>query len=220
MAKKELTRIAKLEFMAGQAKPGPALAGLGIDMGGFTKEYNDATRDMGGSIIPVEIKCYSDRSYEFVLKTTPASRMILKAAKIQKGAVNAFTDQVGKLTKAQVQEIAEYKMKDLNANDLENAMAIIVGTAHNMGIEVEGYKKKERDESQQKLIINENYEQQIAEMEAGIAEANAEAAAKKAEESDDAVDKNEDVKADDSKTDDSKSDDSKSNDKDDKGDTK
>ena len=190
MAKKELTRIAKLEFMAGQAKPGPALAGLGIDMGGFTREYNDATKEMAGNVIPVEIKCYSDRSYEFVLKTTPASRMLLKAAKLQKGATNALTDVVGKLTKDQVKEIAEYKMEDLNANDIENAISIIVGTAHNMGIEVEGYKKKEKDESAQKIIINENYEAQIAEMEAGIAEANAAAAAKAAEENDETDDSN------------------------------
>lgn len=181
MAKKELKRIAKLEFMAGKATPGPALAGLGIDMGGFTKEYNDATRDMAGSVIPVVIKCYSDRSFEFTLKTTPASRMILKAAGLQKGAGNALTETVGKLTKAQAQEIAEYKMEDLNANDIEMATNIIVGTAHNMGIEVEGYAKKVKDESQ-KMIINKNYEQQIADMEAGIAEANASDAAKKAAE--------------------------------------
>ena len=198
MAKKELTRIAKLEFMAGQAKPGPALAGLGIDMGGFTREYNDATREMAGNVIPVEIKCYSDRSYEFVLKTTPASRMLLKAAKLQKGATNALTDVVGKLTKDQVKEIAEYKMEDLNANDIENAISIIVGTAHNMGIEVEGYKKKEKDESAQKIIINENYEAQIAEMEAGIAEANAAAAAKAAEENEETDDSN--VSEDDTET--------------------
>ena len=185
MAKRKLTRIAKLEFIAGKSKPGPALAGLGIDMGGFTKQYNDATKDMGESVIPVVIKCYSDRSFEFTLKTTPASRMILKAAGLQKGSANSLTEKVGKITKAQAQEIAEYKMADLNANDLEMATNIIVGTAHNMGIEVEGYSKKEKDESQ-KMIINENYEAQIAEMEAGIAEANAADAAKKAaEESDD-----------------------------------
>ncbi len=136
MAKK-VTRIAKLQFTAGQAKPGPELAGLGIDMGGFTKEFNDATRDRGNDIVPVVITAYDDRSYEFVLKTTPASRMILKAAGIQKGSQKAPGDIVGTVTVKQLKEIAEYKMEDLNASSLEAAISMLKGTARNMGISVE-----------------------------------------------------------------------------------
>lgn len=136
MAKK-VTRIAKLQFEAGQAKPGPELAGLGIDMGGFTKEFNDATRDRSGSVVPVVITAYDDRSYEFVLKTTPAANMILKAAGIAKGSSNAPKDVVGSVTVAQLQEIAEYKMEDLNASTIEAAISMLKGTARNMGITVE-----------------------------------------------------------------------------------
>ncbi len=136
MAKK-VTRIAKLQFQAGQAKPGPNLAGLGIDMVGFTKQYNDATREHNGEIIPVIITAYDDRSFDFELKTIPASSLLKKAAKISKGASNPLTEKVGTVTKAQLQEIAEYKMVDLNTNDMEQAIKIIAGTAKNMGIEVE-----------------------------------------------------------------------------------
>ncbi len=136
MAKK-VTRIAKLQFEAGQAKPGPELAGLGIDMGGFTKEFNDATRDRSGSVVPVVITAYDDRSYEFVLKTTPAANMILKAAGIPKGSSNAPKDVVGSVTVKQLEEIAEYKMEDLNTDDLANAVSMLKGTAKNMGITVE-----------------------------------------------------------------------------------
>ncbi len=142
MAKRELKRIAKLEFMAGQAKPGPALAGLGIDMGGFTKEFNDATRERAGDVVPVVIKCYTDRSFEFTLKTTPASRMLLKAAGIKKGSVNAKTDKVATITLDQLREIAEYKLEDLNANDVDAAMNIVAGTAKNMGIDIEGFAER------------------------------------------------------------------------------
>ncbi len=137
MAKK-VTRIAKLQFQAGQAKPGPELAGLGIDMGGFTKEFNDATRDRSGDVVPVVITAYDDRSYEFVLKTTPASNMLLKAAGIAKGASNAPGEIVGNVTVEQLKEIAEYKMEDLNASSMESAISMLKGTARNMGISVEG----------------------------------------------------------------------------------
>lgn len=135
MAKK-VTRIAKLQFGAGQAKPGPELAGLGIDMGGFTKEFNDATRDRSGDVVPVVITAYDDRSYEFVLKTTPAANMLMKAAGVAKGSSNAPKEIVGKVTLAQLKEIAEYKMEDLNATSLESAISMLKGTAKNMGIEV------------------------------------------------------------------------------------
>ncbi len=137
MAKK-VTRIAKLQFGAGQAKPGPELAGLGIDMGGFTKEFNDATRDRAGDVVPVVITAYDDRSYEFVLKTTPAANMIMKAAGISKGSSNAPTEVVGTVTVDQLREIAEYKMEDLNAASVEAAISMLEGTAKNMGVAVEG----------------------------------------------------------------------------------
>ncbi len=137
MAKK-VTRIAKLQFGAGQAKPGPELAGLGIDMGGFTKEFNDATRDRSGDIVPVVITAYDDRSYEFVLKTTPAANMIMKAAGISKGSSKAPSEIVGSVTLEQLREIAEYKMEDLNAATIDAAVSMLKGTAKNMGVAVEG----------------------------------------------------------------------------------
>ncbi|NQX83193.1 MAG: 50S ribosomal protein L11 [Mycoplasmataceae bacterium] len=135
MAKK-VTRITTLQFQAGKAKPGPELAGLGIDMGGFTKEYNNETKEFSGDIIPVVITAYDDRSYEFVLKTTPASRMLLKAAGISKGAHKPPLEKVGTVTIKQLEEIAKYKMKDLNSNSLDAAVSMLKGTAINMGIQI------------------------------------------------------------------------------------
>ncbi len=137
MAKK-ITRIAKLQFPAGGAKPGPALAGLGIDMPGFTREFNDATRDRQGDIVPVVITAFDDRSYSFELKTTPASVLLKKAAGVSKGAQKPSKELVGKVTIKQLEEIAQYKMQDLNASSIENAISMLKGTARNMGIEVEG----------------------------------------------------------------------------------
>ncbi len=141
MAKK-VTRIAKLQFPAAGAKPGPALAGLGIDMPKFTREFNDATRDRQGDIVPVIITAYSDRSFNFVLKTTPASVMLKKAAKVEKGSQKPSKDFVGKVTKKQLEEIANYKMQDLNTSNLDSAISMLKGTARNMGIEVEGEKNE------------------------------------------------------------------------------
>jgi len=135
MAKK-VTRIAKLQFQAGQAKPGPELAGLGIDMGGFTKQFNDATRDRSGSIVPVVITAYDDRSFEFILKTTPASNMLIKAAGIPKGASNSLKETVGTVTTKQLEEIANYKLEDLNTTSLDSAVSMLKGTAKNMGIKI------------------------------------------------------------------------------------
>ena len=135
MAKK-VTRIAKLQFKAGQAKPGPELAGLGIDMGGFTKQFNDATKDRNGSVVPVVITAYNDRSFEFVLKTTPASNLLIKAAGISKGASNALKENVGTVTSKQLEEIANYKLEDLNTTSLESAISMLKGTAKNMGIKI------------------------------------------------------------------------------------
>ena len=137
MAKK-ITRIAKLQFPGGGAKPGPALAGLGIDMPRFTREFNDATKDRKGDTVPVIITAFNDRSYSFILKTTPASIMIKKAIGINKGSQKPSKDIVGKITIAQLEEIAKYKMEDLNASSMKSAISMLKGTAKNMGVEVEG----------------------------------------------------------------------------------
>ena len=137
MAKK-VAKICKLQFQAGQAKPGPALASAGINMPQFCTAFNDQTKDRKGDVVPVIITAYEDKSFDFVIKTTPAAFLLKKAAGIQKASGTPNTVKAGKVTKAQLKEIAEYKMKDLNANDVEAAMRIIAGTAKNMGIEVEG----------------------------------------------------------------------------------
>ena len=137
MAKK-IAKICKLQFPAGGAKPGPALASAGINMPQFCSQFNDATKDRHGDIVPVIITAYEDKSFTFVLKTTPAANLIKKYAGVAKGRGSAKANKVGKLTQAQLKEIAEYKMPDLNANDVEGAMRIIAGTARNMGVTVEG----------------------------------------------------------------------------------
>lgn len=137
---KKITKVVKLQFPAGGARPGPALASAGVNMPQFCSAFNDATRDRAGDIIPVIITAYEDKSFNFVLKTVPASVMLLKAAKIAKGSANAKTTKVGKISIDDLRSIAEYKLPDLNANDVEGAMAIVAGTARNMGIEIEGYK--------------------------------------------------------------------------------
>lgn len=137
MAKK-VAKICKLQFAAGQAKPGPALASAGINMPQFCTQFNDQTKDRHGDIVPVVITAYEDKSFDFVLKTTPAAFLLKKAANIQKASGTPNSVTAGTITKAQLQEIAEYKMPDLNANDVEAAMRIIEGTARNMGIKVEG----------------------------------------------------------------------------------
>ena len=137
MSKKKVVKVAKLQFPAGGAKPGPALASAGINMPQFCSAFNDATRDRAGDMVPVIITAYEDKSFDFVLKTTPAAILIKKAAKISK----AGTDQkqiAVTITVDQLREIAEYKMPDLNANSVEAAMRIIAGTARNMGVKVEG----------------------------------------------------------------------------------
>ena len=141
MAKKVTGKI-KLQIAAGAANPappvGPALGQHGVNIMEFCKAYNAATESQRGQVIPVEITVYEDRSFTFILKTPPAARLILKAAGVDKGAANPRTTKVATITKAQVREIAETKMADLNANDVENAMLIIEGTARSMGVTVEG----------------------------------------------------------------------------------
>lgn len=140
MAKK-LKAIVRLQIAAGKANPappiGPALAGHGINIMAFCKEYNARTQNRPGEIIPAEITVYTDGSFTFVLKSSPASVLLRKAAGIEKGSDAPNRNKVGKVTKAQIREIAELKMKDMNANDVENAMRQIEGTARNMGLTVE-----------------------------------------------------------------------------------
>ncbi len=135
---KKVARQVKLQFPAGQARPGPALAGAGINMPQFCSAFNDATRDRMGDIVPVIINVYDDKSFDFVLKTTPASILLKKAAGVGSGSATPQSAKVGSITKAQLEEIATYKMPDLNANTVEAAMNIVAGTARNMGITIEG----------------------------------------------------------------------------------
>ncbi len=141
MAKK-IRAYVKLQIPAGKATPappiGPALGQHGVAIMNFCKEYNERTQSMAGQIIPVVITVYEDRSFTFVTKTPPAADLLRKAAGVAKGAGNPLTTKVGKVTAAQVQEIAELKMKDLNAVDLAGAIKQIEGTARSMGIEVAG----------------------------------------------------------------------------------
>ena len=136
---KRVARVVKLQFPAGGAKPGPALAGVGINMPQFCTAFNDASRERGNDIVPVEITVFEDKSFEFVLKTTPAAVMLKKAAGIQSGSGTPNTQVVGTITEDQLREIAEYKLPDLNANDVDAAMKIVARTARNMGIKIEGY---------------------------------------------------------------------------------
>lgn len=139
MAKKLVTQI-KLQISGGAATPappvGPALGQHGLPIGDFVAKFNAATQDRRGETVPVIINVYEDRSFDFITKTAPASDMIMKAAKIQKGSSNPLTTKVGSITKAQLREIAEKKMPDLNTQDVEAAMKIIAGTARQMGVEI------------------------------------------------------------------------------------
>lgn len=139
MAKKVIKKL-KLVIPAGKANPappvGPALGQAGINIGDFVTKFNAATAKMMGDIIPVEISVFDDRTYDFVLKTPPASALISKALGLEKGSGEPNRKKVGKITRAQIQEIAEKKMVDLNAKDLAGAMKIIEGTCRSMGVEV------------------------------------------------------------------------------------
>ena len=137
--KKRVAKVCKLQFMAGGARPGPALASAGINMPQFCQAFNDATKDRKGDLVPVIITAYEDKSFDFVLKTTPAANLLKKAAGIDKAASNQKTEVAGTITVDQLREIATYKMPDLNANDVEGAMRIVAGTARNMGIKIEGW---------------------------------------------------------------------------------
>jgi len=140
--KKKLAAIIKLQIKAGLANPappvGPALGQHGVNIMEFCKQYNAATEAQRGDIVPVEISVYEDRSFTFITKTPPAARLILKAAGVEKGSAVPQKTKVANLTNAQVREIAETKMQDLNANDVEAAIKIIEGTARSMGITTNG----------------------------------------------------------------------------------
>jgi large subunit ribosomal protein L11 len=140
--KKKLAAIIKLQIQAGAANPappvGPALGQHGVNIMEFCKAYNAATESQRGQIVPVEISVYEERSFTFVTKTPPAARLLLKAAGVEKGSGEPHTNKVAKVTMAQVREIAQTKMEDLNANDIDQAAKIIAGTARSMGITVEG----------------------------------------------------------------------------------
>jgi large subunit ribosomal protein L11 len=138
---KKVANIVKLQIPAGKATPappvGPALGQAGINIMGFTKEFNARTADQAGMIIPVVITVYEDRSFDFITKTPPAAVLLKKAAGVQKGSGEPNTNKVAKVTKDQVKQIAETKMKDLNAADVEAAMRMVEGTARSMGFTVE-----------------------------------------------------------------------------------
>jgi large subunit ribosomal protein L11 len=137
---KKLKAVVRLQIQAGKANPappiGPALAGHGINLMAFCKEYNARTANRMGEIIPAEITIFTDGSFTFILKTPPAAVLLKKAAGVEKGSASANRDIVGKVTRKQVREIAELKMKDLNANDLDGAMRQIEGTAKSLGLTV------------------------------------------------------------------------------------
>lgn len=139
MAKK-VKALIKIQLPAGAATPAPpvgtVLGPQGINLMEFCKQFNDATKEMKGDVVPAELTIFEDRSFKFILKTPPAAALLKKAAGIEKGSNNALTTKVGKISRAEVRKIAEKKMPDLNAHDLDAAERIIRGTAKNMGIEV------------------------------------------------------------------------------------
>ena len=139
---KEIIKKIKLQVPAGKANPAPpvgtVLGPAGINLQEFCTKYNDATRDKMGDVLPVEITVYDDRSFDFVIKTPPAAFLLKKYAKINKAAAKGSLETAGTITKAQLKEIAEIKLPDLNAYDVEAAMNIVAGTAKNMGIKIEG----------------------------------------------------------------------------------
>ena len=139
---KQITRVIKLQIPAGKATPAPpvgtVLGPAGINLQEFCTKYNDATRDKMGDVIPVVINVYEDRTFDFTLKTPPVAELIKKILGIKKGAVKGKHETVGTLSQAQLKEIAEIKLPDLNAYTVESAMKIVAGTARNMGVKIEG----------------------------------------------------------------------------------
>ena len=142
MGRKTLMTMLKLQIPAGQASPappvGPALGQHGVNIMDFVQAYNNATASQAGTIVPVEISIYEDRSFTFVTKTPPAAVLLRQAARLEKGSPEPHKEKVGSVTREQIREIAEIKMPDLNSNDIEGAMKVVEGTARSMGITVDG----------------------------------------------------------------------------------
>jgi large subunit ribosomal protein L11 len=142
MGRKRLVTTLKLQLPAGQATPAPpvgtALGPHGVNLMDFVKAYNDTTSGQRGQIVPVEISIYEDRSFTFITKTPPAAALLRQAARVEKGSAEPDKEKVGSVTRAQIREIAEIKMPDLNAVDIEGAMKVVEGTARSMGIVVQG----------------------------------------------------------------------------------
>jgi large subunit ribosomal protein L11 len=142
MGRKKVAALLKLQIPAGQATPappvGPALGQHGVNIMDFVRAYNAATESQVGTIVPVEVTVYEDRSFTFVTKTPPAAVMLRQAAKVEKGSAQPHINKVGSVTREQVRQIAQTKMADLNANDVEAAMKIVEGTARSMGLTVKG----------------------------------------------------------------------------------
>ena len=177
MAKNVAKKI-KLQIPAGKATPAPpvgtVLGPAGINLQDFCTKYNEATREKMGDIVPVEISIYEDRTFDFILKTPPTASLLLKAAGIEKGSTKGANHIVATLTKDEIKKIAEVKMPDLNAYDIESAIKIVAGTARNMGIAVKGLNDAELAEQAKEA---EKAEQQAAKLEAELEEAEASAKA-------------------------------------------
>ncbi len=176
---KEVVKKIKLQVPAGKATPAPpvgtVLGPAGINLQEFCTKYNDATRDKMGDILPVEISVYDDRSFDFVIKTPPTPFLLKKYAKLDKGSVKGANQTVATLTKEQIREIAEIKLPDLNAYDVESAMLIVEGTARNMGIAVKGVNDKELAEQAKEAAEEEKEmaarEAELEQMEAEVTHA-------------------------------------------------
>ena len=138
----KVVKVIKLQIPGGAATPAPpvgtALGPAGVNIGQFVSQFNDHTKEMRGDIIPVELSVMDDRSFTFILKVSPASRLLLKIAGLEKGSGKVPLEKAGKISKAKLKEVAEKKMPDLNANDMDAAMKIIAGTARSMGVDIEG----------------------------------------------------------------------------------
>mgnify|MGYP002771993037 FL=1 len=177
MAKK-VTKVVKIQIPAGKATPAPPVGTifgpLGINLQEFCTKYNDATRDKMGDIIPCEVTVYEDRTFDFVLKTPPAASLLIKVAGLSKGGVKGANEIVATITKDQLKQVAEIKLPDLNANDLNQAMKIVAGTARNMGIAVKGLNDTELENQAEEA---KEAEAEMAKLDAEFAEMEAEAKA-------------------------------------------
>ena len=171
---KEVVKKIKLQIEAGKATPAPpvgtCLGPAGINIQDFCSKYNEQTRDKMGDVLPVEISVYEDRTFDFVIKTAPAGFLLKKAAKVQKGSKKGANEIVATITKDDLRSIAETKLPDLNAYDVESAMNIIAGTARNMGIAIEGFNDEELQEQVKEAQVHEaemaKRDEELAEMEA------------------------------------------------------